>query len=119
VGRFIIGGVPYVYSAVWGSQSYLHSSFMKGGYTYIITNTHNTTLYVGASSTLFNRTIQHREKYFPNSFSARYNLWKLVYYETYDSILDAIAREKQLKDRPAKTKGDVDQSDEFGMEGLI
>jgi putative endonuclease len=77
---------------------------MKGGYTYIITNTHNTTLYVGASSTLFNRTIQHREKYFPNSFYARYNLWKLVYYETYDSIVDAIAREKQLKAGPRKQK---------------
>jgi putative endonuclease len=77
---------------------------MKTGYVYIITNEHHTTLYVGVTSNLFNRTVQHREKFFPKSFSARYNLSKLVYYEVFDSIIDAIAREKQLKAGPRRKK---------------
>lgn len=77
---------------------------MKGGFVYIITNAHHTTLYVGVTSNLFNRINQHRDKHFPKSFSARYNLNKLVYYETFDSIVDAIAREKQLKAGSRKKK---------------
>jgi putative endonuclease len=77
---------------------------MKGGFTYIITNQHHTTLYVGVTAILFTRIIQHREKHFPKSFSARYNLFKLVYFESFDSIIDAIAREKQLKAGPHKQK---------------
>jgi putative endonuclease len=77
---------------------------MKGGFVYIITNAHHTVLYVGVTSNLFNRTIQHRDKIFPKSFSARYNLSKLVYYEIFDSIVDAIAREKQLKGGSRKKK---------------
>jgi putative endonuclease len=77
---------------------------MKGGFVYIITNAHHTVLYIGVTSNLFNRTIQHRDKLFPKSFSARYNLSKLVYYEIFDSIIDAIAREKQLKAGSRKKK---------------
>ena len=77
---------------------------MKGGFVYIITNAHHTTLYVGVTSNLFNRTVEHRDKVFPKSFSARYNLNKLVYYEIFDSIIDAIAREKQLKAGSRKKK---------------
>jgi putative endonuclease len=40
---------------------------------------------------------QHENKFFPKSFSARYNLDKLVYYKLYDSIEEAIAIEKRLK----------------------
>ena len=70
---------------------------MKPGFIYIITNHANTTLYIGVTSNLPNRIIEHREKRFQNSFSARYNLNKLVYYEQFQMIGDAIAREKQLK----------------------
>jgi len=69
----------------------------KGGHVYIITNTHHTTLYVGVTSNLPGRVLKHRSKYYPKSFSARYNLHKLVYYESISSIVDAIAREKQIK----------------------
>jgi len=70
---------------------------MKPGFVYIMTNKNNTTLYVGVTSNLKQRIIQHKEKHYPKSFTARYNLDKLVYYEAFQMIGDAIAREKQLK----------------------
>jgi len=70
---------------------------MKPGFIYIITNTHNTTFYVGVTSDLEGRIKKHKSKFYPKSFSARYNLNKLVYYEAFQMIGDAIAREKQLK----------------------
>ena len=69
----------------------------KGGAVYIITNTHNTTLYTGVCEDLIARTIEHKEKAYPNSFTAKYNCSKLVYYELFHSIEEAIAREKEIK----------------------
>ncbi len=69
----------------------------KGGAVYIITNAHHTTLYTGVCEDLVARTIQHRDKTFPSSFTARYNCSKLVYYELFHSIEEAIEREKQIK----------------------
>ncbi len=73
------------------------TSNMKLGCTYILTNKNNTTLYIGVTATLKERIIQHKEKHDPKSFTARYNLDKLVYYEAHQMIGDAITREKQLK----------------------
>ena len=70
---------------------------MKAGYVYIITNKNNTTLYVGVTSNLPERMVEHVEKRHPDSFSARYSLNKLVYYEQFELMVDAIEREKQLK----------------------
>ncbi len=70
---------------------------MKPGYIYILTNKNNTTLYVGVTANLKERIVQHKEKHDPKSFSARYNLDKLVYHEAHQMIGDAIGREKQLK----------------------
>ena len=64
---------------------------------YITTNKKNGVLYVGVTSELKYRIESHKTKKYKNSFSARYNLDKLVYYEEYDSIITARAREKQLK----------------------
>ena len=69
----------------------------KTGYTYILANPYNTTLYIGVTSDLYARTLQHKNKHFPKSFSAKYNCNKLVWYQEFDSIKDAIAREKQIK----------------------
>ena len=79
---------------------------MKPGFIYIVTNTYNTTLYIGVTSNLPKRILEHIEKRFENSFTSRYNLNKLVYYEQFQMIGDAIAREKQLKggSRSAKVK---------------
>ncbi len=70
---------------------------VRGGSVYMITTKNNTALYIGVTSDLLSRIIQHREKYYPESFSAQYNISKLVYYEHHGSIVEAIAREKQLK----------------------
>ena len=79
---------------------------MKPGFIYIITNKYNTTLYIGVTSNLPKRILEHIDKRYEKSFSARYNLNKLVYYEPFQMIGDAIAREKQLKagTRDAKIK---------------
>jgi putative endonuclease len=67
------------------------------GFVYIMTNKNNTVLYVGVTSDLIDRTFKHKSKKYPNSFSAKYNIDKLVYFEELDTIGDAIKREKQIK----------------------
>ncbi|MCK0125008.1 GIY-YIG nuclease family protein [Gelidibacter sp. F2691] len=70
---------------------------MKPGFVYILTNKNHTTLYIGVTSNIVNRINQHKTKFYPKSFTARYNLNKLVYYEAFQMIGDAIGREKVLK----------------------
>ena len=77
---------------------------MKPGFVYIVTNKNNTTLYIGVTSNLPKRILEHIEKRYENSFSSRYNLNKLVYFEQFQQIGDAIAREKQLKAGSRATK---------------
>ncbi|MEL1248841.1 GIY-YIG nuclease family protein [Flavobacterium helocola] len=77
---------------------------MKPGFIYIITNKNNTVLYIGVTSNLPQRIEEHKQKRYENSFSARYNLNKLVYYEQFQMIGDAIGREKQLKAGNRATK---------------
>jgi putative endonuclease len=54
-------------------------------------------LYIGVTNDLQRRVYQHKHKTQPNSFTARYNIDRLVYFEVFGNIHDAIAREKQLK----------------------
>jgi putative endonuclease len=70
---------------------------MKGGHVYILTNKNKTTLYVGVTSMLRYRLWQHKTKYYPKSFSARYELSILVFYESFNSIKDATNYERYLK----------------------
>ena len=88
-------------------RSNVQQQTMKPGFIYIITNKNNSTLYIGVTSNLPHRIIDHIEKRYQNSFSARYNLNKLVYYEQYQMIGDAIGREKQSKGGSRKTKIDL------------
>ncbi|MBN2610967.1 MAG: GIY-YIG nuclease family protein [Bacteroidales bacterium] len=76
----------------------------RGGYVYILTNKYNTVLYVGVTSKLKQRIYDHRFKTYPKSFSKRYNLYKLVYFEFHSTIEEAIYREKQLKAGSRQTK---------------
>jgi putative endonuclease len=55
----------------------------------------HTTLYTGVTSALAARVAQHKEKFYPNSFSAKYNCVKLVYYKWFDTIMEAIAEESE------------------------
>jgi putative endonuclease len=79
----------------------------KGGYIYILTNKNNTVLYVGVTSDLEKRIWQHRNGIFKNAFTAKYNVHKLVYFEEFDSIESAIAREKQIKSGSRQKKIDL------------
>ena len=63
---------------------------------YIITNNSNRVLYTGVTSNLPKRMLQHIDKSF-GGFSARYNLSKLVFFEEFGSMAQAIDREKQIK----------------------
>jgi putative endonuclease len=69
----------------------------RGGFVYITTTKNNTALYTGSTSDLPGRIFQHKNKVFPNSFTARYNVDKLVYFEYFDRIEEAIDRERQIK----------------------
>jgi len=68
----------------------------KNGYIYIITNKKNGTLYIGVTSNLAKRIYAHKQK-LVDGFSKRYGLSILVYFESFETIVDAIKREKQLK----------------------
>jgi putative endonuclease len=69
----------------------------KGGYVYILSSK-GKRLYTGVTSKLRVRVVQHKEKKDPKSFTARYNINQLVYYEAFATIGEAIAREKAIKD---------------------
>jgi putative endonuclease len=75
----------------------------KDYYVYIMTNKHNTVLYTGVTNDLLRRVYEHKEKLVPG-FTKKYNITKLVYYETFNDINLAIAREKQIKGGPRKKK---------------
>ena len=66
-------------------------------YIYILTNKHNKVLYIGETENIKRRISQHRRKSYPNSFSARYNLDKLVYFEEFENSTLAKKRERQMK----------------------
>jgi len=66
-------------------------------WVYIVTNRKDGVVYIGVTSELKYRIESHKTKKYKNSFSARYNLDKLVYFEEFDSIITARTREKQLK----------------------
>lgn len=65
-------------------------------YVYIMTNKINSTLYTGVTKDLKRRVFEHKNKLL-EGFTKKYNIDKLVFYEAYDDINNAIAREKQIK----------------------
>ena len=68
----------------------------KEYYVYIMTNKINSTLYTGVTDDLKRRVFEHKNKLLAG-FTKKYNIDKLVLYEAYDDINNAIAREKQIK----------------------
>ena len=79
----------------------------RGGCTYIITNKTNTVLCTGVTAELRGRIWEHKTKAYPKSFTARFNCNKIVWYETFHSIEEAIDREKQIKAGSRKDKEDL------------
>jgi putative endonuclease len=75
-----------------------------GGTVYILTNKYHTVLYTGVTSDLKKRIYQHKNKEFKSGFTSNYNCDKLVYFENFLRIEEAIAREKQIKAGSRKAK---------------
>ena len=90
----------------------------KGGYVYILTNALRSVLYTGVTSDIVRRVQQHREKIHPNSFTARYNVFYLVYYRFFPSIVEAIAEEKRIKAGSRKQKCELINSINPGWDDL-
>ena len=65
-------------------------------YVYILTNKSNKVMYVGVTNDLQRRLYEHKAELI-DGFTKRYHVHKLVYYEEYNDINDAIRREKQIK----------------------
>lgn len=70
----------------------------------IITNHHNTVLYTGVTSELLARIFEHKTKFYPKSFTAKYNCNKIVWFEFLPTIVEAIEKEKQIKAGRRKAK---------------
>ena len=68
----------------------------KQYYVYVMTNSRNTVLYVGVTGDLIKRVYEHKAK-LADGFTSKYNIVKLVYYEVFEDIENAILREKQIK----------------------
>ena len=66
-------------------------------YVYILSNITGTTIYIGITKHLIRRVYEHKHKLDPGSFTAKYDIHKLLYYESTSDVHAAIEREKQLK----------------------
>ena len=76
---------------------------------YIMSNAHNTVTYTGITNDLQRRVLEHKSGT-GSSFTRKYNLTKLVYFESGDVVSIAIAREKQIKAGSRKKKIDLIES---------
>jgi putative endonuclease len=83
--------IPYIFA--------LHSAWI-----YIMTNNSNSTLYIGVTTNIYVRVKEHQLSSNPRAFTAKYKLHKLVYYEGFASVIEAIGREKFLKGKSRKYK---------------
>ena len=66
-------------------------------YVYILASPNNTTVYTGVTNDLCRRMHEHRNNVLPDSFTARYHVHKLVYFEDTSDVRAALEREKQIK----------------------
>lgn len=71
---------------------------MKKWYVYIITNYTNSVFYTGITNNLERRIFEHHSKLIKSSFSSKYHLYKLIWFEEYSSPKEAIEAEKKVKD---------------------
>ncbi len=78
----------------------------KEYYVYIMTNYHNTVLYIGVTNNIQRRVIEHKSGK-GSSFTSKYQLTKLVYFETSKDVYAAISREKQIKAGSRQKKNDL------------
>ncbi len=90
---------------------------MKKSYIYFMTNKNNTVIYIGVSGNLLKRVYQHKTKAY-KGFTSKYNCDKLVYFEEFEDINQAIVREKQLKAGNRKRKEELIKQENPNWEDL-
>ena len=76
-------------------------------YVYILTNKNHTVLFTGVTRDLIRRVYEHKNNSDPNSFTAKYKVHKLVYFEETNDVKAAIEREKQIKSWSRSRKTDL------------
>ena len=76
-------------------------------YVYILANQTNVAIYTGVTNNLIRRVYEHKNEINPKSFTAKYKINKLVYYETTTDAYSALSREKQIKSHSRKWKNDL------------
>ena len=76
-------------------------------YVYILANATNVAIYTGVTNDLVRRVYEHRDHADPKSYTSKYNIHKLVYFETTTDVKAAIEREKQIKDWNRKRKNQL------------
>ena len=87
-------------------------------YVYILSNANKSVIYTGVTNNLIRRVYEHKQHFDKGSFTARYNIENLVYYETSIDIESAIQREKQIKGWNRKRKNKLVESKNPGWEDL-
>lgn len=90
---------------------------MKQYYTYILTNKLNSVLYTGITDDLTKRVYQHKNK-LVDGFTKKYNVNKLVYFEVFSDPLNAIGREKAIKNLLRKKKIELIKNKNSGFDDL-
>ncbi len=91
--------------------------FQNDYYVYLIANDKKGTIYIGVTNDLERRVLEHKES-INKGFSSKYKTNKLVYYESYNDIAEAIEREKQLKKWNRRWKLDLIERDNPNWEDL-
>ena len=79
-------------------------------YVYILANVTGAVIYTGVTNNVIRRVYEHKHKLDPNSFTSKYDVNKLVYFEETSSCYSAISREKQIKSWNRKRKNELVES---------
>lgn len=90
---------------------------MEKSYIYFMVNKNKTVIYIGVTSNLLRRVYEHKVKFY-KGFTSKYNCDKLVYFEEFEDINQAIAREKELKAGNRKRKEDLIHQENPNWEDL-
>ena len=92
---------------------------MTYGYVYLLCNRKNGTIYLGMTTDLYGRLQQDKSRYNPNGFSAKYGTQRLVWFERYDLVTDAITQEKTMKGWPRRWKINLIERDNPNWDEIV
>ena len=101
------------------SEASLTSYMQKKYYVYILTNYRNTVLYIGVTNSLSRRTFEHRKGIETAAFTKKYRLYKLIWFQEFQSVREAILCEKRIKGWRRSRKIDLIKEVNPGLRGLL